>query len=83
MVDTASNNVLGNGCLSGPGINMGLSFSPQGDWLLFCSAATNLEADPVPGLEDLFGKNLNTGAVEWFGFGCGWPTWSPDGTKIA
>lgn len=83
VVDTAQNGTLGNGCPSSPGINMGLSFSPSGDWLLFCSASTNLEADPVPGLEDLFGKNLTTGAVEWFGFGCGWPTWSPDGAKIA
>jgi len=82
VVDTASNGTLGNGCPSDPGINMGLGFSPQGDWLLFCSASTNLGDDPSSG-EDLFGKNLNTGAVEWFSFGCGWPTWSPDGTKIA
>lgn len=82
VVDTASNGTLGNGCPSDPGINMGLGFSPQGDWLLFCSASTNLGDDPSSG-EDLFGKNLNTGAVEWFGPGCGWPTWSPDGTKIA
>jgi Tol biopolymer transport system component len=63
---------------------MGLGFSPQGDWLLFCSASSNLGVvDPTPNDEDLFGKNLQTGAVEWFGYGCGWPTWSPDGTKIA
>lgn len=72
VVDTASNGTLGNGCPSDPGINMGLGFSPQGDWLLFCSASTNLGDDPSSG-EDLFGKNLNTGAVEWFSFGCGWP----------
>lgn len=83
VVDTASNGTLGNGCPSDPGINLGLGFSPQGDWLLFCSISTNfISGAPLQG-PDVFGKNLNSGAVEWFGPGCAWPTWSPDGTKIA
>ncbi len=83
VVDTAQNGTLGNGCPSDPGINMGLGFSPQGDWLLFCSSSNNLGPGSPVHAPDVFGKNLNTGAVEWFGPGCGWPTWSPDGTKIA
>ena len=44
-----------------------------------------LQPDPErpDGGSDVFGKNLNTGDVEWFGPGCMRPTWSPDGTKIA
>lgn len=83
VVDTAQDGTLGDGCPPDPGINMGLSFSPNGQWLLFCSASTNLVADPWSGHADLFGKNLGTGEVEWFGYGCAWPAWSPDGTKIA
>ncbi len=83
VVDTAADNTLGNGCPSGPGINSGLGFSPQGDWLLFCSSSSNIINGAPLHDEDVMGKNLNSGAVEWFGPGCGWPTWSPDGTKIA
>ncbi|MEI2771630.1 MAG: hypothetical protein V9G98_13130 [Candidatus Competibacter sp.] len=84
VVDTAQNGHTGERVpLSRiPASTWVLVSPPQGDWLLFCSASTNLGDDPSSG-EDLFGKNLNTGAVEWFSFGCGWPTWSPDGTKIA
>ena len=82
VVDTNASNQLGNGCLSTPGVNDGLSFSPDGSWLLFCSASSNLIQNAPMGGSDVFGKNLNTGDVEWFGPGCMRPTWSPDGTKI-
>lgn len=72
-------------------------FSPDGTKIAFYSEASNLVADdsgpwPGPGSEDIFIKDLITGAVvlvstngagEQANAGSYYPVFSPDGTKIA
>jgi Tol biopolymer transport system component len=83
VVDTNAGNEVGNACNSASSENSGLAFSPDGQWLLFCSSSTNLIQNAPRGRRDVLGKNLATGDVEWFGPGCSRPMWSPDGTLIA
>jgi Tol biopolymer transport system component len=65
-------------------VNMGLDFSPDGNWLAFCSPASNLAAGaPVVASYSLYRVNLVTGALNWLAPGCRNPRFSPDGLKIA
>ncbi|NDW01134.1 PD40 domain-containing protein [Salipiger sp. PrR002] len=85
-VSVAADGTEGNGESSGG------AFSPDGTKLLFASRATNLVAHDGNGSQDLFIKDLLTGAVEmvstdtfgnqWIGDSYG-GVFSPDGTKIA
>ncbi|MBE9638796.1 PD40 domain-containing protein [Salipiger mangrovisoli] len=85
-VSVASDGTEGNGESSGG------AFSADGTKLLFASRATNLVAHDGNGSQDLFIKDLITGAVEmvttdnsgnqWIGDSYG-GVFSPDGTKIA
>ena len=73
------------------GISFDPTFSPDGNWVVFYSAASNLVAGDSNGANDIFLKNINTGAIYLISRTAGGiigdldsinPSFSPDGTKI-
>ncbi|MEZ5115924.1 MAG: hypothetical protein R2737_06620 [Candidatus Nanopelagicales bacterium] len=76
-VDRDASGNLGD-CLEST--HSGLAFSPDGSWLLFCASSNSLMPNVHPWAR-LFGKNLQTGRVEWFGPECSHPVWT--GNRIA
>jgi Tol biopolymer transport system component len=66
-------------------------FSPDGQWLVFCAAATNLVSGADSGQYQLYRYQLATGTNQWLtanrlGQAGGWsdnPAWSADGQWLA
>jgi hypothetical protein len=85
-VSTNASGTAGNGSSYGQP-----AFSPDGTKILFNSSATNLVASDTNGQNDVFIKDLQTGAVTLVSVATGgaqgngysgFAAWSPDGTKV-
>ncbi|MFG1359730.1 tandem-95 repeat protein [Xanthobacter pseudotagetidis] len=85
LVNSSSSGTAGNGR------SYGYQFSPDGTKVLFVSAAGNLVEGDANGTDDVFVKDLQTGAVTLVSSsnagapGNGWSSgvqFSPDGTKV-